>query len=73
MITDLHMPHMDGLSFVRVLKSRLPQAGVIVVSGRVEERELDEFKKLGVHAVLEKPFTPEKLVEALELVFPPQS
>jgi PAS domain S-box-containing protein len=67
-ITDLHMPHMDGLSFVRVLKARVPRAGVLVVSGRLDERAVDEFKKLGVTALLEKPFTHEKLVEALKTI-----
>ena len=69
-ITDLHMPHMDGLSFVRLLKGRLPQAGVIVVSGRLDEREETEFKALGVNALIDKPFTQEKLVAALKTVFP---
>ena len=69
-ITDLHMPHMDGLSFARVLKGRLPQTGIIVVSGRLDEREANEFKQLGVHALLDKPFTQEKLVAALKLIFP---
>jgi PAS domain S-box-containing protein len=68
-ITDLHMPHMDGLSFVRVLKGRLPQVGIIVASGRLDEREENEFKKLGVSALLDKPFTQEKLVGALKTVF----
>ncbi len=68
-ITDLHMPHMDGLSFVRVLKGRLPRAGIIAAGGRMEEQEENEFKQLGVHAVIQKPFTQEKLVEALKTVF----
>jgi PAS domain S-box-containing protein len=68
-ITDLHMPHMDGLAFVRVLKGRLPQTGIIIASGRLDEPEADEFKKLGVNAALEKPFTQEKLVEALKTIF----
>ena len=68
-ITDLHMPHMDGLSLVRVLRARLPQAGIIVVSGRLDEREANEFKALGVSALLDKPFTQEKLVAALKTVF----
>lgn len=68
-ITDLHMPHMDGLAFVRVLKSRSPQAGIILISGRLDEREANEFKELGVNTVLEKPFTQEKLVAALKAVF----
>jgi PAS domain S-box-containing protein len=68
-ITDLHMPHMDGLSFVRVLKGRLPQVGIIVASGRLDEREENEFKKLGVSAVLDKPFSQKELLEALKTVF----
>jgi CheY-like chemotaxis protein len=68
-ITDLHMPNMDGLSFVRVLKGRLPGVGIIVVTGRMEEREENEFKQLGVHVVLQKPFTQAQLVEALKTVF----
>jgi PAS domain S-box-containing protein len=68
-ITDLHMPHMDGLTFVRVLKHMLPEAGIIVTSGRFEEREVNEFKTLGVKALLDKPFNQQKLVETLKSVF----
>ena len=68
-ITDLHMPEMNGLDFVRVLQGRLPQASIIVASGRMEEAEEREFKQLGVAAVLEKPFTQEQLVAALKTVF----
>ena len=68
-ITDLHMPNMDGLTFVRVLKSLVPEAGIIVASGRMEEREANEFKALGVIALLDKPFTQEKLEEALKVIF----
>jgi PAS domain S-box-containing protein len=68
-ITDLHMPHMDGLTFVRVLKHMLPEAGIIVTSGRFDEREVNEFKALGVRALLDKPFNQQKLVETLKSVF----
>ncbi|HEY5481371.1 MAG TPA: PAS domain S-box protein, partial [Verrucomicrobiae bacterium] len=68
-ITDVHMPHMDGLSFVRVLKGRLPQVGIIVASGRLDEPDENEFKKLGVSALLDKPFSQKELVEALKTVF----
>jgi len=68
-ITDLHMPHMDGLSFVRVLKRMLPDAGIIVSSGRVTETEAKEIGNLGVIALLDKPFTQDKLVTALQAIF----
>ena len=65
-ITDLHMPHMDGLAFVRALRKALPDVPVIVASGRLEPAPALELRKLGVHVMLEKPFTQEKLVAALQ-------
>lgn len=68
-ITDLHMPHMDGLTFVRVLKHMAPDAGIIVSSGRLMDSDAREFKALGVSALLEKPFTQDMLVTALRTIF----
>jgi two-component system cell cycle sensor histidine kinase/response regulator CckA len=68
-ITDLHMPHMDGLTFVRVLKHLAPEAGIIVSSGRLTDSDVDECKALGVSALLEKPFTQDMLVTALRTIF----
>ena len=68
-INDFHMPHLDGPTFVRVLRQMLPEAGLIVASGHLEEQEENEIKELGVSALLQKPFTPEELVAALKTVF----
>ncbi len=65
-VTDLHMPHMDGLAFVRALRKLLPDIPVIVASGRLEAAPAQELRKLGVHVTLEKPFTQEKLAAALQ-------
>jgi DNA-binding response OmpR family regulator len=68
-ITDLRMPNMDGLALVRVLKAKLPEAAIIVASGKMNDLETDEFKNLGVDAQLKKPFTLEKLAATLKEVF----
>jgi CheY-like chemotaxis protein len=67
-ITDLHMPHMDGVALVRAIKRILPDIGIIVSSGRLEPHEMIEIKRLGVSVLLDKPFSQEKLVEALKAV-----
>jgi PAS domain S-box-containing protein len=67
-ITDLHMPHMDGLGFVRALKRMLPEVFIVVASGRLEERMGTEFTTLGVNGLLDKPFTQEQLIETLKAV-----
>jgi CheY-like chemotaxis protein len=68
-ITDLHMPHLGGVSFVRVLRNRLPDAGVIVASGLVNDVEREQLFHLGVKQLVAKPFTMEELVEALQALF----
>ena len=72
-ITDLHMPHMDGLAFVRTVRRMLPDIPIIVASGRMEEAAALEFKGLGVKIFLDKPFTEPKLAEVLQSLLAPQS
>lgn len=67
-ITDLHMPHMDGLAFVRALRRTLPDVPVILASGRVDEGLALELQALGVAHRLDKPFTQEQLARALHAV-----
>jgi len=67
-ITDVHMPTMDGLTFVKKLRSILPDIGIIVISGNLDEEEARGFIKLNVSTFLEKPFTQEKLTSALSQV-----
>ena len=68
-ITDLHMPHMDGLEFVRAVRRLLPDIPIMVASGRMEDAVATEFKTLGVTNLLDKPFTEAQLAEALKTVF----
>ncbi len=64
-ITDLHMPQIDGLVFTRVVRRMLPNVPIIVTSGRITEAEQREFQDLGVAAVIEKPFRREALLDAV--------
>jgi len=71
-ITDLHMPHMDGLSFIRVLRRMLPDIPVVVTSGLLEDAAAKEFKTLGTVAHLNKPFTENELLAVLQDIFAPK-
>lgn len=65
-ITDLHMPNMEGDAFVKVVRHMIPDVPIIVNSGRLEEREINKFKELGVHDFLYKPFSQADLIKALK-------
>ena len=64
-ITDLHMPRMDGLAFVREVRLLLPEIPIVVASGRMEEDEAAKLTAMGVAGRLDKPFTQAQLAEAL--------
>ena len=71
-ITDLNMPHMDGLAFVRALRRMLPDIPVVVASGQMEDGLAGEFKALGVTSRLDKPFTEAQLAEVLKNLLAPK-
>jgi signal transduction histidine kinase len=71
-ITDLHMPHMDGLTFVRALRRMLPDVPVIVASGRVDEAVAAELQRLGITRRLDKPFTQAQLARQLQELLAPR-
>jgi PAS domain S-box-containing protein len=66
-ITDVHMPQMDVLTFVRALRRVLPQIPIVVASGRLEGPLALELRKLGVTITLDKPFTQAMLANALRV------
>jgi CheY-like chemotaxis protein len=68
-ITDLHMPNMDGLAFARVIKGWSPNVRIIVISGLLENRDMNEFENLGISTLLNKPFSQKELANALKAAF----
>ncbi len=66
-VSDLKMPRMDGNTFIRKLKRREKTASipVIVISSIGNNYERDKLLGIGVLAVIEKPVSPEKLIQAI--------
>ncbi|MBI2406746.1 MAG: PAS domain S-box protein [Gemmatimonadetes bacterium] len=65
-ITDLHMPRLDGVSMVRALRQTHPCIPVAVASGRLDDQQAAELESLGVITRLDKPFTEARMVDALK-------
>jgi two-component system cell cycle sensor histidine kinase/response regulator CckA len=65
-ITDVHMPHMDGIAFVRAFRKMMPGTPVMLASGRLEDGEREEFAANGVVHQLDKPFSAPQLAHALK-------
>jgi CheY-like chemotaxis protein len=70
-ITDLLMPEMDGLTLVRVLRRIAPGIAVIASTGKGQTDTVEELKSLGVRLFLYKPYSAEKLLDALKKALSP--
>jgi CheY-like chemotaxis protein len=65
-IVDIHMPHLDGVGFVRALRRVDPRVPIVAMSGRFDVSAREELENLGVRAFLAKPFTEAELATALQ-------
>lgn len=66
-ITDIRMPVMDGLALVRKIKELPMDVPVILASTYNDFKYAKEGIRLGALDYIEKPFSEEKLEEALKL------
>ncbi len=73
-IVDLKMPKMDGLSFLRALRSsEMPQVRglpVILVTGDKSEDVEQQALQAGANAFLQKPLNSERVLEVVDRIFP---
>jgi PAS domain S-box-containing protein len=67
-VTDFHMPNMDGITLVRMIRRMLPDIPIVMTSGRLEDSEAKELKLLGVTRQLDKPFTESQLAGMLRTI-----
>jgi two-component system response regulator YesN len=68
LITDIKMPFMDGLQLSRLVKERMPQVKIIILSGHDEFNFAQAAVKLGVTEYLLKPVGVKDLHDVLARV-----
>ncbi len=64
-VTDMVMPGMDGIRFIREVRARGRRVPILVTTGYATEASMRELAGLKVD-VLAKPFDPAVLLERLE-------
>ncbi len=64
-LTDITMPHMDGLSLAEALKAVLPDVSIVMITGHTEFQYAHSALRLGVSDYLVKPFEAQELLITL--------
>jgi CheY-like chemotaxis protein len=56
-LTDLHMPGMDGWTLASHIKEQSPNTPIVVMTGSEKEPVIEKLKESRVDSVVFKPFT----------------
>jgi two-component system cell cycle sensor histidine kinase/response regulator CckA len=67
-ISDIHMPGINGYEFARRLKTLSPQTKIILISGNAEDRASKDRDDTLIAALLPKPFSSQTLTRTIRTV-----
>jgi DNA-binding NtrC family response regulator len=67
-LTDVRMPDLSGKIVLREIKRLKPTLPVVIVSGYATVSSAIQCMRMGAAHVLEKPFTPEELIQVVQSV-----
>ena len=68
LVTDLHMPGMDGFELIEKVRANGRHAAlpIVVITGSTDPHVSDRLRRRGVNAVFAKPYSPALVREKLE-------
>jgi two-component system chemotaxis response regulator CheY len=65
---DITMPNMDGITAIKKIMEKDPEARIVVVSAMGQKALVIEALNSGAKDFIVKPFQPDRIVEALQKV-----
>lgn len=68
-ITDLSMPEMDGVTLVHRLQEIRPNVPIVMVTGFIRPKDLEQASQLGISELILKPNTATEMGEVLHRIF----
>jgi CheY-like chemotaxis protein len=69
-LTDLHMPKLDGWGVIEYLKQTYPLLPVLIFTSDIEIDVMRKAKSLGVQDFINKPFRLDDLIRRVKRVLP---
>ena len=72
-LLDIKMPDKDGIQFLEELRKTKPDVPVIIITGYPSPESEASAKRLGVARYITKPFTPDRITQAVREMLPPEN
>jgi two-component system chemotaxis response regulator CheY len=69
LLTDINMPHMDGMELLRKLEENRITLPIIAITSVGNEAKENELKEMGVKHIIKKPISPALLNGPLKDIF----
>lgn len=67
-LLDLRMPLIDGEEVFHRLRIMDPRATILLNTGFIEQHQLDRMMASGLSGFLRRPYTPNELIEQIEII-----
>ena len=64
-VSDIRLPRMDGMTFLREIRDIDPELPVVLITGHGDVSMAVQAMKDGAHDFIQKPFAPDHLVEVV--------
>lgn len=68
-ISDVEMPGLNGAELYWQIREMNPMVNMIMISGFLDPQMMRRLQEAGVRCFLQKPFSPEAILKALQEVF----
>lgn len=70
LITEINMPRMDGIEFIRVVRSdpRLGRIPIVVLTGENDDHRIAQAESAGASCIIRKPFDIDVLFDVVESI-----
>jgi len=65
-ITDIKMPEMDGLEFIRQVRESVPDMNIVLITGYPSQESIKQALAMRIVDYLPKPFSPSLLLEVTQ-------
>lgn len=62
-LSDINIPGMDGIEFLRQIQARFPEIPVVIISTESSASSVKQSIQAGVRAYIRKPFTADQVKE----------